>query len=113
MTGVNHLHGDVISMNQARFWRLDHEPSAELSGSGESLNVRFPEVKPRSYARTGRRRARPHARTRRGELALPAMDQPLVEPEVRRSANGELRTSLRCAYAYRDIGGFRLNLRSY
>jgi hypothetical protein len=28
---------------------------------------------------------------------VPAMDQPLVEPEVRRSANGELRTSLRCA----------------
>ena len=44
---------------------------------------------------------------------VPAMDQPLVEPEVRRSANGELRTSLRCAYAYRDIGGFRLYLRSY
>jgi FtsP/CotA-like multicopper oxidase with cupredoxin domain len=43
----------------------------------------------------------------------PAMDQPLIEPEVRRSANGELRTSLRCAYTYRDIGGFRLHLRSY
>jgi hypothetical protein len=37
---------------------------------------------------------------------VPAMDQPLAEPEVRRSAKGELRTSLRCAYAYRDIGGF-------
>src|SRR5262249_47548797 len=44
---------------------------------------------------------------------VPAMAQPLVEPEARRSANGELRTSLRCAYAYRDIGGFRLYLRSY
>jgi FtsP/CotA-like multicopper oxidase with cupredoxin domain len=44
---------------------------------------------------------------------VPAMDQPLIEPEARRSANGELRTSLRCAYAYRDIGGFRLYLRSY
>jgi hypothetical protein len=43
----------------------------------------------------------------------PAIDQPLIEPEARRSANGELRTSLRCAYAYRDIGGFRLHLRSY
>jgi FtsP/CotA-like multicopper oxidase with cupredoxin domain len=41
------------------------------------------------------------------------MDQPLVEPEVRRSANGVLSTSLRCAYAYRDIGGRRLYLRSY
>ena len=28
---------------------------------------------------------------------VPAMDQPLVEPEVRRSANGLLSTSLRCA----------------
>ena len=44
---------------------------------------------------------------------VPAMDQPLVEPEVRRSANGVLSTRLRCAYAYRDIGGFRLYLRSY
>ena len=42
-----------------------------------------------------------------------AMDQPLVEPEVRRSANGVLSTSLRCAYAYRDIGGVRLYLRAY
>jgi FtsP/CotA-like multicopper oxidase with cupredoxin domain len=44
---------------------------------------------------------------------VPAMDQPLLEPEVRRSLNGMLSTSLRCAYAYRDIGGFRLYLRSY
>ena len=44
---------------------------------------------------------------------VPAMDQPLVEPEVRRSANGVLSTSLRCAFAYRDIGGMRLYLRSY
>src|ERR1700693_5409615 len=39
--------------------------------------------------------------------------QPLVEPEIRRSANGVLSTSLRCAYAYRDIGGVRLYLRAY
>src|SRR5262245_24594922 len=44
---------------------------------------------------------------------VPAMDQPLVEPEVRRSVNGVLSTSLRCAYTYRDIGGFRLHLRAY
>lgn len=44
---------------------------------------------------------------------VPATDAPLVEPEVRRSANGVLSTSLRCAYAYRDIGGKRLYLRSY
>jgi FtsP/CotA-like multicopper oxidase with cupredoxin domain len=42
-----------------------------------------------------------------------AMDQPMVEPEVRRSVNGVLSTSLRCAYAYRDIGGMRLYLRSF
>jgi FtsP/CotA-like multicopper oxidase with cupredoxin domain len=45
--------------------------------------------------------------------AVPAMDQPLIEPEIRRSANGVLSTSLRCAYAYRDIGGVHLYLRSY
>jgi FtsP/CotA-like multicopper oxidase with cupredoxin domain len=44
---------------------------------------------------------------------VPATDQPLIEPEIRRSANGVLATHLRCAYAYRDIGGFRLYLRSY
>jgi FtsP/CotA-like multicopper oxidase with cupredoxin domain len=44
---------------------------------------------------------------------VPAMDQSLVEPEVRRSVNGVLSTSLCCAYAYRDIGGKRLYLRSY
>src|SRR5215468_6402814 len=44
---------------------------------------------------------------------VPAMDQPLVEPEVRRSVGGVLSTSLRCAYAYRNIGGRRLYLRSY
>jgi FtsP/CotA-like multicopper oxidase with cupredoxin domain len=44
---------------------------------------------------------------------VPAMDQTLVEPEVRRSAKGVLSTSLRCAYDYRDIGGKRLYLRSY
>jgi len=44
---------------------------------------------------------------------VPITDQPLVEPEVRRSANGVLQTSLRCAYAYRDVGGVRLYVRSY
>ena len=43
----------------------------------------------------------------------PIMHQPLIEPEVRRSADGVLQTSLRCAYAYRDVGGVRLYVRSY
>jgi FtsP/CotA-like multicopper oxidase with cupredoxin domain len=38
---------------------------------------------------------------------------PLVEPEVRRSANGELSTTLRVGYAYKDIGGYHLSLRTY
>ena len=37
----------------------------------------------------------------------------LIEPEVRRSADGELRTTLQVRYAYKDIGGYRLHLRSY
>jgi hypothetical protein len=32
---------------------------------------------------------------------------------VRHSANGVLQTSLRCAYAYRDVGGVRLYVRTY
>ncbi len=47
------------------------------------------------------------------EARPPAMDQPLVEPEIRRSANGLLQTTLSCRYAYKDIGGQRLYLRSY
>jgi FtsP/CotA-like multicopper oxidase with cupredoxin domain len=43
----------------------------------------------------------------------PAMDAPLIEPETRRSVNGVLQTTLRCTYAYRDIGGVRLYTRSY
>ncbi len=38
---------------------------------------------------------------------------PFVEPEVRRSANGELKTTLRMQYAYKDIGGRRLYVRTY
>jgi len=45
--------------------------------------------------------------------AVAATDQPLREPEIRRSKNGVLSTSLGCAYAWRDIGGRRLYLRSY
>src|SRR5215213_6113044 len=37
----------------------------------------------------------------------------LVEPEVRRSAGGELVTQLRVDYAYADTGGYRLSLRTY
>ena len=47
------------------------------------------------------------------EKPVPAMDQPLVEPEVRRSANGVLSTTLRVAYAWRQIGGIRLYVRCY
>lgn len=45
--------------------------------------------------------------------AVPPRDMPLIEPEIRRSANGVLSTSLRCAYTWRDIGGRRLYLRNY
>jgi FtsP/CotA-like multicopper oxidase with cupredoxin domain len=47
------------------------------------------------------------------QVPIVPMDRPLTEPEARRWANGVLNTSLRCAYAYRDIGGKRLYLRSY
>ena len=38
---------------------------------------------------------------------------PFVEPEIRRSANGELNTTLRMQYAYKNIGGSRLYVRTY
>jgi FtsP/CotA-like multicopper oxidase with cupredoxin domain len=37
----------------------------------------------------------------------------LIEPEVRRSVDGVLETALRVAYAYHDIGGYRLHMRTY
>jgi FtsP/CotA-like multicopper oxidase with cupredoxin domain len=43
----------------------------------------------------------------------PAGGAALVEPEVRRSAGGELRTTLRARYTYTEIGGFRLHMRTY
>jgi FtsP/CotA-like multicopper oxidase with cupredoxin domain len=47
------------------------------------------------------------------EAATAAMDMPLVEPEVRRSINGVLNTTLSARYTYREIGGQRLYLRSF
>src|SRR5260221_10078074 len=47
------------------------------------------------------------------QAAPAAMDMPLVEPEVRRSANGVLSTTLSTRYIYKDIGGVRLYVRSY
>jgi FtsP/CotA-like multicopper oxidase with cupredoxin domain len=38
---------------------------------------------------------------------------PLAEPEVRRSVGGELNTTLRVKYTYKDIGSARLYVRSY
>jgi len=55
-----------------------------------------------------------HAGTRIGVPRAPYQrGAPLMEPEVRRSANGELRTDMQVRYAYKDIGGYRLHLRSY
>lgn len=42
-----------------------------------------------------------------------AEGEPLVEPEVRASVDGVLDTTLRAQYAYRDVGGYRLFVRTY
>ena len=47
------------------------------------------------------------------QAPVASMDQPLIEPEVRRSADGVLETTLSCRYAYKDIGGYRLYIRTY
>ena len=41
--------------------------------------------------------------------AVPFTGPPLVEPELRRSVGGELRTTLQIRYAYKDVGGYRLH----
>jgi FtsP/CotA-like multicopper oxidase with cupredoxin domain len=38
---------------------------------------------------------------------------PLIEPEVRRSVDGELHTTLRARYAYKQIGDYQLHVRTY
>jgi len=38
---------------------------------------------------------------------------PLIEPEVRRSVDGVLETTLSCEYAYLSVGGYRLFMRTY
>lgn len=40
-------------------------------------------------------------------------DAALIEPEVRRSVAGVLETGLGVGYAYKNIGGYRLSLRTY
>lgn len=37
----------------------------------------------------------------------------LIEPEVRRAVNGVLDTTLTCKYAYLDVGGYRIFMRTY
>ncbi|QJP14482.1 multicopper oxidase domain-containing protein [Starkeya sp. ORNL1] len=47
-------------------------------------------------------------------LRIPFVEgEPLRQPEVRRTVNGELRTTLRAAYSYQNVGGYRLFLRTY
>jgi FtsP/CotA-like multicopper oxidase with cupredoxin domain len=49
-----------------------------------------------------------------GVRAVPFTEgAPLVEPELRRSVGGELRTTLQLRYAYKDVGGSRLYMRTY
>jgi FtsP/CotA-like multicopper oxidase with cupredoxin domain len=44
---------------------------------------------------------------------VPWTPEELIEPEERRSVDGVLNTSLRAAYSYRDVGGYRLYMRGY
>jgi FtsP/CotA-like multicopper oxidase with cupredoxin domain len=67
----------------------DAIPPAELSGHGETGEIEAPP----SWL-----------------LWEPA---DLIEPEARRSSSGELRMELHVAYAYHDIGGYRLSMRTY
>jgi FtsP/CotA-like multicopper oxidase with cupredoxin domain len=56
----------------------------------------------------GGHEANPYAAT-----PVPWASEDLIEPEERRSVDGVLSTTLDVDYAYRDVGGYRLFLRSY
>jgi FtsP/CotA-like multicopper oxidase with cupredoxin domain len=44
---------------------------------------------------------------------VPNQSAPIIQPEVRRAVAGQLTTTLGIRYAYQDIGGYRLHLRTY
>ncbi|HTE83290.1 MAG TPA: multicopper oxidase family protein [Dehalococcoidia bacterium] len=47
------------------------------------------------------------------ELPAPEESPLLLEPEIRRSVNGILQTTLRVQYAYKEVGDYRLYMRTY
>ena len=85
-----------------------------LNSAGLGAAALAPALLGLALARSGRADDSGMSMAGRGVPRAPFQkNAPLVEPEVRRSANGELSTSLRVAYTYKDIGGYRLSLRSY
>ncbi len=80
-------------------------PSLVGLAIARSLNANDADVAVQGHDGGATTRGVPRAPFARGEA--------LTEPEVRGSASGELRTILRAGYAYKDIGGYRLWLRSY
>ena len=83
-----------------------------ILNGGTALGAYF--LLPRSVS--AQHQGHDHAKLDPGPIvqsAAAAMDMPFVEPEVRSSVNGVLSTTLSCRYAYKDIGGQRLYLRSY
>jgi len=85
-----------------------------LNSAGFGAAALAPTLLGLALARSGRADDSGMSMATRGVPRAPFQkNAPLVEPEVRRSADGELSTSLRVAYTYKDIGGYRLSLRSY
>jgi FtsP/CotA-like multicopper oxidase with cupredoxin domain len=79
------------------------------------LALGAPLILPRTAVAQGDAAHTGHGAAPLGRIDTPvaAIDQPLREPEVRRSAGGVLATTLRAGYGWRDVGGYRLFLRGY
>lgn len=85
-----------------------------LNGAGLGAAALAPGLLGLALARSGRADDMAMGTATRGVPRTPFQkNAPLIEPEVRRAANGALSTSLRVAYTYKDMGGYRLSLRSY
>jgi FtsP/CotA-like multicopper oxidase with cupredoxin domain len=86
------------------------------AGSAIGTSLVVPRL-PGALPAEGEAHAAEHAHDLAADMAEPWKDfkpgAPFVEPEVRRSVNGELVTTLRLQYAYKDVGGYRLFMRSY
>jgi FtsP/CotA-like multicopper oxidase with cupredoxin domain len=108
------MHGGrrVARWRKVSGWRFSRRAFLR-TGLGVGTALLLPNL-PGSISVAGAAAAHDHEPVNRDEGSIDFKPgAPFVEPEIRRSANGELNTTLRMQYAYKNIGGQRLYVRTY